>query len=1302
MASYQVSPPKSFNFSKPEEWPNWIRRFQRFRVASGLSGKSSENQVNTLVYTMGDAADDILASFGLTEEQSKTYDTVVEKFQGHFVKKRNVIFERAKFNQRKQEEGESVDNFVTALYGLSEHCQYGGLRDEMIRDRIVVGLRDSSLSEKLQLEADLTLEKAVTSARQREAVKKQQKVVRAEGSSNVDAVHSKQTRPKSAKSVQSKKQAYNPVTGSDLCTRCGRHSHRGNQQCPARDAQCRKCHKQGHFQAMCRTKSVKAVTTEDSEDEAFVGAVENSESFMIPVVSTGTKPWTVNILLNKFPVEFQIDTGADVSVISENLYKRLKAPPLHPASKSLVGPSQDTLKVCGQFTGTLVHKDDTVDEVIYVVKGLRKALIGRPAITSLQLVSQVNQVNFAKQEVVSKFPKLFKGLGTIEGEYNIQLKQNAVPYALATPRRIPVPLKSQVEEELCRMEQLGVIRKVDTPTEWCAGMVVVPKSNNKVRICVDLTKLNKSVRRERHILPSVEQTLAQLKGAKTFTKLDANSGFWQIKLSEKSALLTTFITPAGRFCFNRLPFGITSAPEFYQKRMSHILSGLPGVVCMIDDILVFGQSQQEHDQRLESVLQRLTKAGITLNSGKCEFSKRSVKFLGHVIDEAGIHPDPGKIQAIQKLQAPTNVAELRRFLGMVTYLSKFSPNLSQKVKPLRDLLSTKNAWVWDSCQNNAFKNIKEELSNTPVLALYDPSKETIVSADASSYGLGAVLMQKQEDYQWKPVVYASRSLTSTEQKYAQIEKESLGITWACERFRDYLIGIKFRVETDHKPLVSLLGEKNLEDLPARIQRFRMRLMQFTFSVTHIPGKDLTIADALSRAPTTEASGADTQFCQDIELFVNTVMSTLPATECRLMEIRQKQEEDEACKQLKQYCESGWPSKHKVPQLLKSYYSVSAELTVQQGLLMRNNRLVIPSSLRHDMLDRLHTGHQGITKCRRRAQQSVWWPGLSKQLEDLVTNCAECCKNRSQNAEPLIPTSFPKLPWQKVGSDLFMWKNSHYLLIIDYFSRYIEIAKLNSESSACVIKHMKSIFARHGIPQEVVSDNGPQYSSREFSMFAKEYGFVHCTSSPRYPQSNGEAERGVQTVKSLLKKTENQDDPYLALLAYRSTPLSGSGCSPAELLMNRKLRTTLPILPENLKPHVPDYSKLQSTEKQHREQQKQNFDSRHAAHTLTQLREGMTVWIPDHKCSGEVISQAGPRSYLVKTSLSVLRRNRRHLIHSPNEQFTCEDDVDILPDLSNSSTAAPESPLQTEHDGTVYTRSGRASRPPKRYTPDTNK
>ena len=240
---------------------------------------------------------------------------------------------------------------------------------------------------------------------------------------------------------------------------------------------------------------------------------------------------------------------------------------------------------------------------------------------------------------------------------------------------------------------------------------------------------------------------------------------------------------------------------------------------------MFGQSQQEHDQRLESVLKRINRAGVTLNSEKCEFSKGSVIFLGHVIDEVGIHPDRDKIQAIQQIKVPTNVTELRRFLGMVTYLSKFSPNLSQKVKPLRDLLSRKNQLLWDKCQQDAFDQIKHELSNTPILVLYDPSKEIIVSADASSYGLGAVLTQKQADHLWNQLHMPLDHLrTPTKQKYAQIEKEALGVTWACKRFSDYLLGMSFQIETDHKPLVSLLGVKNLEELPARIQRFGMRLM----------------------------------------------------------------------------------------------------------------------------------------------------------------------------------------------------------------------------------------------------------------------------------------------------------------------------------------------------------------------------------------------------------------------------------------------------------------------------------------------
>ena len=258
------------------------------------------------------------------------------------------------------------------------------------------------------------------------------------------------------------------------------------------------------------------------------------------------------------------------------------------------------------------------------MRNLRRPLLGRPALEALKVVALVEPIQ--KLDIVSQFPDVFKGLGKLEDKYVIKLKENATPYALTTPRRVPIP---KVKEELQRMEKLGVITRIEELTDWCAGMVVVPKQDGMVRICVDLTKLNVSVRRERHILPSVEQTLAQIGGAKFFSKLDANSGYWQIELDLESAKLTTFITPFGRFCFNRLPFGITSAPEHFQRRLTEILGDLKGVICLVDDVLITGRTQEEHDQRLMVCLQ---KAGLTLGPEKCDINKPSVKFLGQLID----------------------------------------------------------------------------------------------------------------------------------------------------------------------------------------------------------------------------------------------------------------------------------------------------------------------------------------------------------------------------------------------------------------------------------------------------------------------------------------------------------------------------------------------------------------------------------------------------------------------------------------------------------------------------------------------
>lgn len=257
----------------------------------------------------------------------------------------------------------------------------------------------------------------------------------------------------------------------------------------------------------------------------------------------------------------------------------------------------------------------------------------------------------------------------MKDSYCITLKKDARPFQVSVPRKVPFPLYQETKEELDRRLETGVISRVDRPTDWCAPMVVIPKSNGKVRVCVDL---NEYVKRENHPLSIVDTTLGRLAGSRVFSKLDANSGFWQIKLAWKSRPLTTFITPWGRFCFNVLPFGISSGSEKFQKNMSQILQGLDGVECKIDDVLVHGKDQTEHDQRLEAVLKRLVEAGVTLNLDKCQFITDRVKFLGHVISFSGIEADPEKLQAIVDLPPPQNVQEVRTFLVVVNQLSKFS------------------------------------------------------------------------------------------------------------------------------------------------------------------------------------------------------------------------------------------------------------------------------------------------------------------------------------------------------------------------------------------------------------------------------------------------------------------------------------------------------------------------------------------------------------------------------------------------------------------------------------------------------
>ena len=274
--------------------------------------------------------------------------------------------------------------------------------------------------------------------------------------------------------------------------------------------------------------------------------------------------------------------------------------------------------------------------------------------------------------------------------------------------------------------------------------------------------------------------------------------------------------------------------------------------------------------------------------------------------------------------------------GMVNQMNKFCPNLADITKPLRDLLIKDNLWTWGEPQHNAFAQAKQILTTSPVLCLFDVNLETVLSADASSHGLGAVLLQRQKLGDLRPVAYISRSMTPTEQRYAQIEKEALAFTWACERLSNYLIGTSFHILTDHKPLVPLFSSKHLEELPIRVQRFRLRMMRYNYTISHVPGKELQIADALSRSPMGSPTCADQALQLEADAYVSVVLQGLPTTEKRLLEIKEAQKADGVCQKVAEYCQMLWPEKSELDAAIQPYYQVATELSVEQGLLMRGS------------------------------------------------------------------------------------------------------------------------------------------------------------------------------------------------------------------------------------------------------------------------------------------------------------------------------------------------------------------------------
>ncbi|UYV74273.1 hypothetical protein LAZ67_11002773 [Cordylochernes scorpioides] len=796
----QIQPPETFDFSTPNEWPKWKKRFERYLVVSGMKKKEEADKIDLFMYLMGDRADDIFRTFKFEKEEEATkIDSDLKAFDSHFCVRKNIFYERAKFNSRIQEDRKPVDEFITSLYKLADSCEFEGLHEQLIRDRIVVGVRDKALSERMQLDSELTLEKARPST--------SQKV-------NQVKFNSKKQSPKQQQQSSRKKEK--SAKTRSRCPKCGGFTHREGQACRAEGQKCNLCSKTGHF-ANCwpdkqaKTAEVKAVSELDEEIGFLleVSAVEDSSN-LDDDEGECRRRWAAEIQVNGKQVKFKLDSQADVTCVPLCLFKKIMGQQrLVESDINIRAAEFSELQTVGMFISTLRDGNYEIKEKIYVIRRLSEPLLSRRACELLNLA-----------------------------------------------RRIEV--------------------------------------------------------------------------------------------------------------------------------------------------------------------------------------------------------------------------------------------VATRINPIKDEMLTK--------------------------------------------------------------------------------------------------------------------------------------------------------------------------------------------------IFEAQQEDTTLKAVVNYLEQGWPDKKKMSHTLLSYWHVKDELGVQNRLLMRSCRLVIPASMKLEILDKLHAGHFGITKTRLRARETVWWPGISEESAETVRKCSVCIQEAVSKHEPLIPTNIPTRPWQKIGMDLFKFENKWCLVVIDFYSRFPEMIQLDRLTANVVVRSCKSIFARHGIPETVVSDNGTQFgAAREFANFARQYGFTHVTSSPRFQQSNGMAEAGVKIAKLILKKNQ---DPSLGLLEYRSTPLE-NGYSPAEFLMGRKLRTTLAIAPENLNPRLVDSQTLKRKEGRRRKDMKSRYDRRCGATDMEELSEGDTVWITDMRIWGIVKQKAStPRSYMVDTPVGTLCRNRFHLHKGDTVQCPADPSTPTFSGeelVENEKTPVVDYPSNDSEDGQIRTR-----------------
>ena len=1005
-----------------------------------------------------------------------------------------------------------------------------------------------------------------------------------------------------------------------------------------RPRRCFKCGDTGHLKRDCPLRGQVASVEEDVVLEMSPSQPNRRDT--LPLVT---------VTINGRPTVMLVDTGSPVSIVSADSLPGLRLTGSRLSLRSFTGQA---VPVRGEATVQVGYggQEKQLSVVVSDQAGHRP-LLGRDWLREIKLdwhsIFNIDRTGGQRtlESVRTAHSQVFsEELGTMTLRAHLTLKPGAVPRRLP-PRSVPYALLPQVEAELERWVSEGIARKVDPSEEssgWGTPLVPIPKASGGVRLCASYNlTVNPQLIAKHHPLPKPEDVFAGVRG-KLFCKLDLRHAYQQMELDESSQAMTTVSTHRGEYVMRRLPFGITSSGALFQEAMDRVLEGQEGCRCYLDDLLLFGDDEQELLRRLDEVLGRLERQGLRLAAGKCKLMVPEVEFLGWKVTADGIAPTDSGVAAVLKAPEPTDVNQLRSLLGSITYFGRLLPDLSTVLAPLYDLMRKGVAWSWTRRCSDAVRKVKSMLTSPPVLMRYDPTLPLKLVTDASSVGVGAALMHVMPDGAERPVMYASRTLTQTERKYAQVEREAAAVSYGVNRFHRFLYGRPFTLVVDNRALSRILSpDRNLPSLAAaRLQRYALQLAAYSYTVELRRSEEMHVADSLSRLAVPCSSSEQREI--DGEEAAGTYLMYLdgvtPALTAAALVTATRR--DPVLAKVLTFVRCGWPGE--VEPALTAFKRRRDELSTDGECLVWGGRIVIPQRLRAGVLRELHEGHLGASKMKNLARRYVWWPGLDAELEGLARDCEFCGEKRgAPPRSELHPWEPAGGPWERLHVDFAgPFRGTSFFVVYDSYTKWLEVVAMGDTGAERSIQELRAMFARYGIPRQLVSDNGPQFTSAPFAEFLARNGVRHVRVAPYHPSSNGAAERAVQTVKNGLKAAL-RDGGSLSqrlqkfLLAYRAAPHAATGRSPAEMMFGRNVRTRLDLLRSD-------------PEEKMREQQQRQWSAAGGPRPLRSFSIGDSVWArhyggPQKWRRGTVAARTGPVSYEVDVGDALWSRHVDQLL-----------------------------------------------------------